>query len=286
MKIGLYTNKDKDKDFELTKLFSLLLKKAGASVSYCKPISYAFIGEPSFDSSDLSESELDALVVFGGDGTILNIISTAAKNNIPVLGINMGSLGFLTEVEKCADSLSEIADKLVKGDFITEYRSMLSIDIDKSNSLALNDIVIERDNCACNGKKVVEFKVSANESHVSGFIADGVILSTPTGSTAYSLSAGGPILSPDLQAVLITAICPHSLTARPIVISDENKITVNTGKTGPGTKVLADGCLIGMLEAGQSIKVCKSEFYAKFIRFKKFDFYNKLMFKLNTWNRN
>lgn len=172
----------------------------------------------------LSE-RVDAVIVLGGDGTLLHATRIIGVNGVPIIGINLGSLGFLTEVK--LDQMYAALEGLLAGHYETEERMLLSIEVLRegqavSQYLALNDAVINKGALA----RIIELEVSVNAQPVLYTRSDGLIISTPTGSTAYSLSAGGPILYPTLAAVIIASICPHSLTNRPLVVPDHHELEV------------------------------------------------------------
>ncbi len=167
--------------------------------------------------------ELDALenfgdftIVIGGDGTLLKAARYYSEWHVPVLGINIGRLGFLSQHE----SVMNVIDAIVEGKFYTEERMMLS----SVNKLALNDFVVK----GSSSSRTSKFYLEINDNEVCDYIADGLIISTPTGSTAYGLSAGGPVVYPTLDAISIVPICPHTLNARPLVVPSGEKITIKT----------------------------------------------------------
>jgi NAD+ kinase len=276
MKIGIYTNKDKDKNYSLTLKTADFLKSAGAQVFFSLKMA-------DFDKKQYFEIEknaVDVLLVFGGDGTILGIAGKAGEAGIPILGINLGGTGFLTEVEN--DSIEDACSLLLKGDYNIEERSMLETCRESAVYRALNDVVLSRDALDA-AKKIVRFEICSDGIPVDVIESDGLIISTPTGSTAYSLSAGGPILSPRIAGTLITAICPHSLHFRPLLLCDSEVISV---KVGSENRVNAafDGNNKFTITKGQGISVTKSEIRPKFIRFSNRNFYFKLRNKLNKWS--
>ena len=173
-----------------------------------------------FQTFDLEKMEYygDITFVIGGDGTLLRAARFYAKENIPVLGINVGRLGFLAQAG--VDDINGVIEALNDGRYTTEDRIMLQ----SGNYIALNDFVIK----GCNPSRTSKFFLEINGKFVCDYIADGLIISTPTGSTAYGLSAGGPVLHPELNAIAIVPICPHTLNARPLVVPPEEHITVKT----------------------------------------------------------
>ncbi|MCL2754044.1 MAG: NAD(+)/NADH kinase [Defluviitaleaceae bacterium] len=179
---------------------------------------------------------VDCVIVLGGDGTMLAAARKVAQKGTPLLGINMGRIGYLTDVEK---DLGEYAlKKIHEGDYKIETRMMLLGEIvgEKTPFVCLNDIVIHRGQ----NPRPISLRLDINGGYVDEFMADGVVIATPTGSTAYNLSAGGPLLSPEAKMIAITPICPQSLTARPTVVSFDNEITITT-KNLTQTLVSYDG---------------------------------------------
>ena len=168
---------------------------------------------------DSMENYGDLTIVIGGDGTLLRAARYYSQWDIPVLGVNLGRLGFLSQGVN--DEVSYIVESIISGDYHIEERLMLT-SIDK---LALNDFVIK----GCEQTRSSKFYLEINGKEVCDYIADGIIIATPTGSTAYGLSAGGPVLSPTLEAIVIVPICPHTLNARPVVVPASEIITVKTG---------------------------------------------------------
>jgi NAD+ kinase len=176
-------------------------------------------------SPELLSARVDAVIVLGGDGTLLHATRLFGSNGVPLIGINLGSLGFLTEVK--LDGMYPALECLLSGEYEIEERMLLSVEVFRdgevlSQYLALNDAVINKGALA----RIIDLEVSVGAQPVLHTRSDGLIIATPTGSTAYSLSAGGPILYPTLEAVIIAPICPHSLTNRPLVIPERQKLEV------------------------------------------------------------
>ena len=217
----------------------------------------------------------DFLIVLGGDGTMLRASHTAAKYATPMLGINLGNMGYLTDVDR-HDGIAAI-EKMLKGEFKREQRMM----IECRGQLALNEIIIHRDSAS----KVMSFRIFVNGNHMDTIRADGVIAATPTGSTAYNLSAGGPILSPDADMIVINAICPHTLYARPWVISGRDEITMShVGAAGEGESTPAivsmDGCAKFSLKQDEIITIRRSECTACVVKTAGVDFFGVLRKKM------
>ncbi len=200
------------------------LTRRGLNVCFDDPTGAAVGGgAPCFVRSELGR-RVDLLITFGGDGTLLSM-ARHAPPDVPVLGVNMGTLGFLTEVP--VEEFQEMLEHVLAGDFRVEPRATLDITVigpgrDDRRYRALNDAAINKSALA----RIIEMRVTVAGMFVSSFRADGLIVSTPTGSTAYNLSAGGPIIYPTMSAVVITPICPHMLSNRPLVLPDELDIEI------------------------------------------------------------
>ncbi len=277
-KIGIYVNKNKDKDFSITKRISSFIEKQGFE---CQAIS---------DSRDIDDLQVlkskedflkdkDCVIVLGGDGTILRIASVAAKMSVPILSVNLGHLGFLTELE-----LEEIEDgiKLLKNnDFTIERRMMLSCRIKDKEYLALNDVCLQRASRA----RLLKFKAYAGNEFIDALSADGVLISSPTGSTAYSLSAGGPIVSPKLRLLLMTPICAHTLRARPIVFAEDEVLRFESVDKC-GFAVVCDGVHLKNTEVIDAVEVSKSQYELLLVNFKQKSFFARLQNKFIEWNIN
>jgi len=221
---------------------------------------------------------VELVIVFGGDGTFLSVSKQVNEFDIPILGINSGGLGFLTEFT--VNELYPIMEKIVENDFEIEERGMLSASVYKKDKkfgsyTVLNDLVIN------NGKvsRIIDLAIYAEGSHITTFKADGIIFATPTGSTAYSLSAGGPIAHPTLPVTLITPICPHILTNRPLVVSNEMEITVKVLTEGSSYLTL-DGQETIKVELNDEIKLKKSESTVKLVKSPFRDYFSILKTKL------
>jgi len=190
-------------------------------------------------TADILE-RVDFAVVFGGDGTIIRAARQLRQCNAPIIGVNLGKLGFLAEFS--VDELEEYFDDIVSGKARIEKRMMLGCRVfsdgkEKFHSIAVNDVFIT----AGPPFRMIELKVSVDGQFVAGCVSDGLIISSPTGSTAYNLSAGGPILSGKMQAMVITPVCPHSLSFRPIVINADSKVEIFGVRVNKGTTVSIDG---------------------------------------------
>jgi NAD+ kinase len=196
----------------------------------------------------------DFAVVFGGDGTILSAARQLCETSVPVIGVNVGKLGFLAEFGP--GELQELFDRIIKDKSLIEKRMILDCQVERDgsklfSSTAINDVVV----AAGEPFNMIELKMSVQSQDLAGCIGDGVIISTPTGSTAYNLSAGGPILSANLSAIVITPICPHSLSFRPIVIDAESVLEIRPVRVNEGTAITLDGQVHQKLEVDDVVKV-------------------------------
>jgi NAD+ kinase len=220
----------------------------------------------------------DVIISLGGDGTMLSSARIAGPHEIPVLGINLGRLGFLTEVseDKLFDSLQRLRDD----DFDIEERMMLEMhapEMDNETHLALNDIVFDHGYAS----NLAKLDLFSNDHFVCSNDADGVIISSPTGSTAYSLSAGGPIIHPEMDAIIVNPISPHTLTLRPIVFPSTDVITIKAAGKDRKIRVSGDGQILGKLEYQQTARVGKSKHRIKLVRLEGVSFYEILRNKLH-----
>ncbi len=276
-KIALITNLTRDKDLEHTKNVAKSLCDFGAQIftdiKGLENTAYLENIDEVFKNSDMA-------VVLGGDGTLLNASKYAVKYDIPLLGYNIGNLGFLVELEK---GEKQEFSRIFSEEYEIETRMMLSAKVvrgDKEvfSAIALNDVIVSRGNVP----KMVHLKLDVDESRVNEYYADGIVVATPTGSTAYSLSAGGPVVSPGLDVMIITPICPHSITSRPVVISDKSRacLTVDIYHN-EDVVVMCDGEHGIKLENGDKVIVTKAEQSAKLVRFGKRSFFDVLYQKLS-----
>ena len=203
------------------------------------------------------QSEADLIVVLGGDGTMISTARLIGNREVLVLGINYGSLGYLTEfrIEEMFDAL----EKILAGDYAIDRRVMLEIEHRRGSAIlesgrVLNDVVINKAALA----RIIEIEVELDNLFVNSFRADGLIVSTPTGSTAYNLSAGGPIVYPSMNAVVLTPICPFALTNRPIVVPDAAEINLKLKNENEGVVITLDGQIGYQMKTGDTVSIRKS----------------------------
>ncbi len=228
--------------------------------------------------------EVDCIIVLGGDGTLLQAAVDLAELDIPFLGINMGTLGFLTEVGR--DGIEGALQKLVDGEFSIEKRMMLlgrsyGAQGPEDEARALNDIVITRKGSL----QIINLNIYVNSQLLHQFHGDGVIVATPTGSTGYSLSAGGPIVEPQAEMILLTPICPHSMQNRSIVLSSRDKVTVEIESSREGevqeVEAIFDGCHKAALRTGERIEIRKSQKTTGIVKLSQVSFLEVLHRKLS-----
>ncbi len=269
MKAGIYYNKNRLSLIErYLKPMMQMLEEYSCSCTVVK------------DGSNLDG--LDVLFVLGGDGTILNIASECALRGIKILGINYGHLGFLAEFEpeKYVEAVKLVCD----GNYVVNRRAMLEICCKGKTYLALNDLVVQRSTGLQNFSNTVELRAEIDGITVDNYLSDGIIVSTPTGSTAYSLSAGGSILTPDLSAFIMTPICAHSLHSRPVVFNDNSVLRIEPKSCRSALNLVVDGKIVDVIDL-EVIKVKKSKYFVEFITRGDKDFFKKLLIKLNKWSK-
>ncbi len=221
------------------------------------------------------------LIVLGGDGTILSGLDSAIPNDLPILGVNLGRLGFLTGIE--TDELDgRVIDRLLDGDYGIDKRTTMMIDgLDRLRYFALNEIIVTR---ATPSVRILSVEYEANGTLVDCISGDGLIVATATGSTAYSLSAGGPVILPGLDCFVLTPICPHTLNARPVVVSAEERITVRVRDGRDGVQAVLDGRRVVPLTGERTeITIRKSDRPARFVRLYEKNYYGLLRSKLSEW---
>ena len=226
--------------------------------------------------------KVDALFSIGGDGTFLSASHLMAKSRKPVLGIHLGGLGFLADVS--VDNYHERLIDFLNGKYSVEERQGLTARTYFKDSIqesfAFNDFVIDKGRIST----MIKIRTYINEEYLNTYRADGLIIATPTGSTAYSLSAGGPIISPELNVLVICPICPHSLSVRPVVISADQVVRIDCTDLSDDVSLISDGHNRIALGAAQKIEIHKAEFPLRIVRFSGDSFFHTLRTKLN-WGR-
>jgi NAD+ kinase len=276
-KLGIHWNSSKLTGLEAAKRVLCVLEAHG--VRFCTNQSLA----TALERPELFEhgfSTCDGLIVLGGDGTLLRALDHAIPCNLPILGVNLGRLGFLTEVEM-SDIEADIAAMLEGKYGIDERMTMCVEGFDDQKMFALNEIVIGRSSAQV---RILSLEYEANGAIVNRISGDGLIVASATGSTAYSLSAGGPIVSPDLECFVLTPICPHMLNVRPVVLSAADRITIRVPDGNVGACAILDSRKTIPMEGEHTqITIRRSGRSAKFIRLHPRNYYDLLCGKLSEW---
>jgi len=275
LNILLIVNQQKDKNFELANDIIKIID--GRANIYVPENASNDILKGVYYIKECDYKKMDIFLVLGGDGTLLSISKLAAELDIPVIGVNLGRLGFLSEIEK--ENIKSDIEKLISGDFQIQERMMLEASLNNKKKVnALNDIIFARANSML---KILDFDVYLDDELVDNFKADGVIISTPTGSTAYSLSAGGPIVDPSMNVIIITPICPHKMYSRTIIVSGDKKVQIkNCSSDETQTIIAADSEIIGEISKSDSVVIKAAENKFKLIRLHGFKFFSVLHNKL------
>lgn len=276
MRVVMTPNPYRDRNFKYAAQAERILRDAGIETKLCLPfgVDKSFELPPELKLGNLSEEieNCDMMICFGGDGTILHTSKIATSHGVPVLGVNIGTMGFMAELE--AGEMDQLA-RLATGDYTEEKRMMLSVEATHDgkkvfSDTALNDIAITKGSVA----RVIQMAVYCDGEEAYNFAGDGVIVCTPTGSTAYSLSAGGPIVEPTARNIIITPICAHTVQAKAFVTSKDREIMIRVGKTGRKNAYLsADGGKAFRLNFGDEIVVRRAGLETRLVRLKKVNFF-------------
>mgnify|MGYP000003462748 FL=1 len=266
MKVGIFINTTKNDASVAADEFSKLLAKNGVETRV--------VNLPDDCTG------LDAIAVFGGDGTILRVVDFAIDYDLPVLAVNVGTVGFLSSVDR--SDLNSAVELVLNGK-INDKRAVIRVTAGDKKFYALNEASVQRDTDGVSIAEAIKLRLNVDKKFVDDIMCDGLIIATPTGSTAYSLSAGGAILTPNLPALIATPICPHSFRIRPIVFGDdltaEIEVLAGSGKCA----LFVDGRKIKTIRAGEKVTVQKSKRYVRFYKADN-DFFERLTTKLNTWS--
>ena len=284
-KVILTPNPYRDKNFQTVREAMRILLDAGMEVRLCLPFevdkTYDLPADLKFYRLDREISHAEVVICFGGDGTILHTAKLATRCGVPVLGVNIGTMGFMAELE--STELDQLA-RLATGDFELDSRMMLDVTVQRDrdiifHELCLNDAVITKGAVA----RIVHLNVECDGVQAMECGGDGIVVATPTGSTAYSLSAGGPIVEPDAHNILITPICAHDIGSRCIVVSDRRKITVQLIRNARRNAFLSvDGGKALKLNMGDVTTVRRSDKVTKLIRLKNRSFFDVIHTKFKN----
>ncbi|SHE55995.1 NAD kinase [Dysgonomonas macrotermitis] len=281
MKIGIFGNEYQKSD-QIERILDILTK--GNAEIFIQKEFHEYLS-PQIDWNnkvngilDCKDLDLDMALSVGGDGTFLKTVSSVQLKNIPILGINTGRLGFLADVSE--DDMEQTLSEILAGQYTVEERSQLRLLVNGEDGdpqhYALNEIAVLKQDLA----SMINVDVFINDEHLTSYEADGLIIATPTGSTAYSLSVGGPIMTPNTSTLAITAIAPHSLNARPLVIEDDNVITMKVKSRSCCFLISLDGRSKMMSADGTILQVEKSAVPVRIVKRKGHTFYNTLKKKL------
>lgn len=281
-RVILTPNPYRDKNFRTVREAVRILNEAGVETSLCLPFdvdkAYELPRDLRFSRLDRELSHADAVICFGGDGTILHMAKTGTRHGLPVLGVNIGTMGFIAELE-CSE-LHQLA-RLAADDYALEERMMLDVTVQRDrdiiyHDICLNDVVVTKGAAA----RIVQLSVNCDGIQALECAGDGVIVATPTGSTAYSLSAGGPIVEPAARSILITPICAHDVASRCIVASDKRVVTVGlTANARRSAFLSVDGGKSVRINMGDIATVKRSQLVTKLIRLKDRSFYDVVNMK-------
>lgn len=278
----LTPNPYRDNHFETVLKAEEILRQAGMNVKICLPFevdrSYELPKNIHFSRLDRELPNAQMVVCFGGDGTILHMAKAATRRGIPILGVNIGTMGFMAELE-CSEM--EKLSRLATGDYTIDNRMMLDVTVEREGNfifhdICLNDAVLTKGAVA----RVVHLTVKLDDVQALEYGGDGVIVATPTGSTAYSLSAGGPIVEPEASNILITPICAHDVASRCIVASDHRVVKVEMAPNAHRNAYLSvDGGKALRMNLGDVCKIQKSRYVTKLIRLNERSFYDVVSMK-------
>jgi NAD+ kinase len=271
MIIALFPNEKKKPSFECAITIRKFLEAQGVLVA-AEDEKAPLIGASPLSSID--PKEIRFLISMGGDGTLLRIFNRYGHLGAPILGINLGHLGFMADVP-ASDIIPSLTD-LLNGSYTIDHRLVLQSSLKGKSVHAVNDIVLHR----ANNYSLIELAIAVDGTYINTFTADGVIIATPTGSTAYSLAAGGPILSPNLEAVVITPICPHTISNRPIVLTSDRKIEIRYISDYDPIEVRADGLESLSLKSQESLTIARSERAFKLVNLHRHEYFATLRKKL------
>ena len=284
-RVILTPNPFRDKNFQTVRNAMKILQDAGIEPRLCLPIevdrSYELPKDLHFHKLDRELQNTDLVICFGGDGTILHMAKAATRHNVPILGVNIGTMGFMAELE--SGELNKLS-QLATGEYTLDKRMMLDVTVRRERDLifhdiCLNDVVITKGAVA----RIVHLSVRCDGVQAMECGGDGVIVATPTGSTAYNLSAGGPIVEPEAKSILVTPICAHDMVSRCMVASDQRVITVALTKNMRRNAFLSvDGGKAVRMNMGDIATIRKSDMETRLLRLKERSFYDVVNMKFKS----
>jgi NAD+ kinase len=289
MKVGITGNRAKKDLWRVTK--DLVGKLAGGGARFVvdkelarwvnKEVGNTVVDPRNTAPLETLPKKCDVLVAFGGDGTILSAARLVGRREIPILGVNLGKLGFLAEF--AVEDMEEWVDALLKRKYKVEERMVLEARTRggrRKRFYGLNDIVIDKSGSS----RMIDLQTFVNNEHLISYTADGLIAATPTGSTAYSLATGGPIVVPESRAITLSPICPHTLTARPIIVPDSSSIRVVVEREAKAVHITADGQVEEILHPPLEFLIRKADYSVKLVKRLDRSYYDVLRAKL-MWGR-
>ncbi len=282
-RIGIYAKRNHPAAIKVAGELTAWLQERGIEVFLEKPLAEAMGAGPGHPSSSLP-AMVELIIVLGGDGTLISVARQVGSLRIPILGVNLGSLGFLTEVT--LDELYPAVERVLQGKYTVSERMMLKAVIRRGGQeigqyRVLNDVVINKGALA----RIIDMEAWVDDTYLTTFKADGLIIATPTGSTAYNLAAGGPIIYPGLHCLVISPICPHMLTNRPIIVADEAVIRVEVKFQDEDVVFTADGQVGMPLKGGDVVEVRRSKSLTRLIKSPSKDYFKVLRAKLRWGER-
>ena len=279
----IVTNREKDYSNEIANQIQEYLEKNGKKCLIGQEITDDEKENYHYTNVDIVQENIDCLIVLGGDGTMIQAARDFSKKSIPMLGINLGTMGYLAEAD--TNTITSALESLISDDYIIDKRMMLSGEIIRDGAVvdkdvALNDIVVSR----YGSLNVINISIYVDGELIHEYTADGVIVSSPTGSTAYNLSAGGPIVMPDASLFVLTPICPHTLNSRSIILPDNVVVELELGHTqrnlNKNIQANFDGYSPFPLLVGDRIRICCSNQKTKLIRLSKISFLERISKKM------
>jgi len=282
-RIGIYIKRKNPTAVQVAREVSAWLSQRGIEVFFEEGLA-AEMGDAQGYPGRSIPAMVNLILVLGGDGTLISVARQVGDLKTPILGVNLGSLGFLTEVT--LDELYPVLERVIQGDFTVSDRMMMDVVVLRQGQKVgrfrvLNDVVINKGALA----RIIDMEASVDDVYLTTFKADGLIISTPTGSTAYNLAAGGPIMSPGLHCLVISPICPHMLTNRPIIVPDESIIRVEVKFQDEDVVFTADGQVGMPLQGGDIVEVRRSKSSTLLVKSPSKDFFQVLRTKLKWGER-
>ena len=281
-RVILSPNPYRDKNFQTLRQAIRVLNEAGVETRVCLPFevdrTYDLPRDIRFSRIDREMPNASMVICFGGDGTLLHMAKAATRNSVPILGVNIGTMGFMAELE--SSELDQLA-RIAQGDFAIDNRMMLDVTVYRErdiifHDLCLNDVAITKGAVA----RIVHLNVKCDDVQAMECGGDGIVIATPTGSTAYSLSAGGPIVEPDADSILVTPICAHDVASRCIVASDKRTISVSMTQNARRNAYLSvDGGKALRMNMGDVATIRKSKLCTKLVRLKDRSFFDVVNMK-------